>query len=144
MISYAATLRTRIPSQPDVFRRVYRFTFPLCRMQGQRNLQFDIAAEQWRLFFTPDHGGVQWNTATTPWLDWWIEYLEERGKRPVNKDLWEQVEVFMRKTLEDEDFAWWSPDGAWPGALDEFVGWVRERRSKCGGGGSNAEAMEVE
>jgi DCN1-like protein 1/2 len=69
-------------------------------------------------------------------LDWWVEFLEGRGKRPVNKDLWQQVEVFMRKSREDEDFGWWSEDGAWPGALDDFVAWVREKR----GGG----AMEVE
>ncbi|KAF7117975.1 hypothetical protein CNMCM5793_007344 [Aspergillus hiratsukae] len=138
MIAHAADIRARIPAEPDLFRRVYRYTFPLCRMQGQRNLQFDIAAEQWRLFFTPEHGGIQWNTPTTPWLDWWIEYLEERGKRPVNKDLWEQVEVFLRKTLEDENFGWWSADAAWPGTLDEFVGWVQAKRGK------SAEEMEVE
>ncbi|BCR96835.1 DCN1 family protein [Aspergillus luchuensis] len=135
MIAHAADMRARIPIQPDLFRRVYRFTFPLCRMQGQRNLQFEIAAEQWRLFFTPQNGGVQWNTKSTPWLDWWIEFLEERGKRPVNKDLWEQVEVFMRKTMEDENFGWWSADGAWPGALDDFVEWVQKKRG---------EDMEVE
>jgi DCN1-like protein 1/2 len=138
MTAHAADIRARIPAEPDLFRRVYRYTFPLCRMQGQRNLQFDIAAEQWRLFFTPEHGGIQWNTSTTPWLDWWIEYLEERGKRPVNKDLWEQVEVFLRKTLEDENFGWWSADAAWPGTLDEFVGWVQAKRGK------SSEEMEVE
>ncbi|KAH1342269.1 Scaffold-type E3 ligase [Aspergillus fumigatus] len=138
MIAHAADIRARIPAEPDLFRRVYRYTFPLCRMQGQRNLQFDIAVEQWRLFFTPEHGGIQWNTPTTPWLDWWIEYLEERGKRPVNKDLWEQVEVFLRKTLEDENFGWWSADAAWPGTLDDFVGWVQAKRGK------SAEEMEVE
>ena len=138
MISHAADIRERIPIKPDLFRRVYRFTFPLCRMQGQRNLQFEIAAEQWRLFFTPQNGGVQWNTRTTPWLDWWIEFLEERGKRPVNKDLWEQVEVFMRKTQDDENFGWWTADGAWPGALDDFVEWVQKKRGK------NSEAMDVE
>lgn len=112
----------------------------LCRLQGQRNLQFDIAVEQWRLFFSAG-SGVEWNTASTPWLDWWIEFLEEekKGKRPVNRDLWEQVEVFMRKTHEDEDFGWWSADGAWPGALDEFVAWVQKKRSRDG-----VEAMEVE
>ncbi|PWY69136.1 defective in cullin neddylation protein 1 [Aspergillus heteromorphus CBS 117.55] len=110
MTTQASHLRTSIPNQPDLFRRIYRYTFPLCRMQGQRNLQFEIAAEQWRLFFTPDSGGVQWSTPTTPWLDWWIEFLEERGKRPVNKDLWEQLEVFMRKSREDEAFGWWSAD----------------------------------
>ncbi|KAA8648133.1 DCN1 family protein [Aspergillus tanneri] len=128
MITHAKDIRGRIPTQPDLFRRIYRYTFPLCRMQGQRNLTFEIAAEQWKLFFTPDNGGIQWNTSTTPWLDWWIEFLEGRGKRPVNKDLWEQVEVFMRKTHEDEYFGWWSEDGAWPGALDDFVSWVQEKR----------------
>lgn len=130
MTEYAQNLRANIPNDPSLFRRVYRFTFPLCRLQGQRNLQFEIAAEQWTLFFTPDNGGTTWSTPTTPWLEWWIEFLEERGKRPVNKDLWEQVEVFLRKTREDEDFGWWSADGAWPGALDDFVSWVQAKRGK--------------
>ena len=130
MTAHAQALRANIPTDPSLFRRVYRYTFPLCRLQGQRNLQFEIAAEQWHLFFTPDNGGTTWNTPTTPWLDWWIGFLEERGKRPVNKDLWEQVEVFMRKTKDDEGFGWWSADGAWPGALDDFVGWVQAKRGK--------------
>lgn len=130
MINHAQEIRNRIPTDPDLFRRVYRFTFPLCRLQGQRNLQFEIASEQWRLFFTPDNGGTTWNTKTTPWLDWWIEFLEERGKRPINKDLWEQLEVFMRKTKEDEEFSWWSADGAWPGAIDDFVSYVQAKRGK--------------
>ena len=138
MKSHAEQLRWQIPVQADVFRRVYRYAFPLCRLQGQRNLQFDIAIDQWRLFLTPNNGGVKWNTATTPWLDWWIEFLEEKGKRPVNKDLWEQVEVFMRRTHEDEAFSWWSADGAWPGTIDEFVAWVQARRGKT------AEQMDVE
>ncbi|CAP96828.1 Scaffold-type E3 ligase [Penicillium rubens] len=137
MQAHAKLLRERIPREPETFRRVYRYAFPLSRMQGQRNLQFEIATEQWRLFFTPDHGGVAWNTETTPWLDWWIQFLEERGKKPVNKDLWEQVEVFMRKSLEDEEMGWWSPDGAWPGALDDFVAWVQAKRGK-------GSEMEVE
>lgn len=139
MATHAGNIRTQIPKQPDLFRRVYRYAFPLCRLQGQRNLQFEIATEQWRLFLTSQNGGIEWNTATTPWLDWWIEFLEGRGKRPVNKDLWEQTEVFMRKTREDESCSWWSPDGAWPGTVDEFVQWVQEKR-----GGKNPEQMEVE
>ncbi|KKK20899.1 hypothetical protein ARAM_006447 [Aspergillus rambellii] len=138
MTTHAANLRARIPLEPALFRRVYRFTFPLCLVQGQRNLQFEIAAEQWKLLFTPGKGGIQWTTQTSPWLNWWIEFLEGRGKRPVNKDLWQQVEVFMRKTQEDEAFGWWSVDGAWPGALDDFVAWVKEKRGKGG------EDMEVE
>ncbi|KAJ5366377.1 hypothetical protein N7541_000318 [Penicillium brevicompactum] len=130
MTAHAKLIRETIPQDPDMFRRVYRYTFLLSRMQGQRNLQFEIAADQWNLFFTTDHGGVAWNTETTPWLDWWIEFLESRGKKPVNKDLWEQVEVFMRKSLEDEEMGWWSVDGAWPGALDDFVSYVQAKRGK--------------
>lgn len=72
-------------------------------------------------------------------MDWWIEFIEGSFKRPINKDLWEQTEVFMRKTLEDESLSFWSPDGAWPGAIDDFVGFVQEKRGKHGHGG-----MEVE
>lgn len=80
---------------------------------------------------------MAWNTESTPWLDWWIEFLKKRGEKPVNKDLWEQVEVFMQKSLEDEEMGWWDPEGAWPGALDDFVAWVREKRG-------NGSEMDVE
>jgi DCN1-like protein 1/2 len=68
--------------------------------------------------------------------------MEEKWKRPVNKDLWEQTELFMRKTMEDDSLGWWSLDGAWPGAIDDFVIYVQGKRGKGSAGG--AEAMEVE
>lgn len=140
--AWAASLRSRLPNEPDFFRRVYRYTFLICRLSGQRNLTLDIATEQWRLFFSRASGGVSWNTASTPWLDWWIEFMEDKWKRPVNKDLWEQAELFMRKTTEDESLRWWSMDGAWPGAIDDFVGYVQVKRGKGSAGGT--EAMEIE
>jgi len=138
MASHASALRIRIISRADVFRRVYRYAFTLCRQAGQRNLSFEIASEQWQLFFSSKSGGINWNTTSTPWLDWWIEFLEGRSMKPVNKDLWEQTEVFMRKIQEDESLGWWTADGAWPGALDDFVLWVKAKRGKA------AEAMEIE
>ena len=136
MKAHVKQLRKDIPNDLDIFRRVYRYCFLLSRMQGQRNVQFDIAVEQWGMFFSPKSGGVPANTDTTPWLDWWIEFLEGRGKKPVNKDLWEQFEVFLRKAHEDEQFGWWSPDGAWPGALDDFVAYVQRKR--------NGSQMDIE
>lgn len=50
----------------------------------------------------------------------------------MNKDMWDQTGIFVLKTLEDESMAWWSEDGAWPGVLDEFVLYVRERRKGDG------------
>lgn len=43
----------------------------------------------------------------------------------------------MRKTKEDEEFSWWSADGAWPGAIDDFVNYVQAKRGK-------SSEMEVE
>lgn len=54
--------------------------------------------------------------------------MEERWRKGVNKDMWEQTAVFMTKSLEDQTMSWWSEDGAWPGVLDDFVIFVKERR----------------
>lgn len=42
--------------------------------------------------------------------------------------MWEQTAVFMIKSLEDQTMSWWSEDGAWPGVLDDFVTFVKEKR----------------
>lgn len=55
--------------------------------------------------------------------------------------MWEQTGVFVVKSLEDESMSWWSEDGAWPGSLDEFVAFVKEKRGPEGG---SADGMEVE
>ena len=67
--------------------------------------------------------------------------------------MWEQTGKFISKTLEPkgtlpgiyrgfygysilmrwllgEDMSWWSEDGAWPGVIDQFVEYVREKRSQ--------------
>jgi DCN1-like protein 1/2 len=98
-------------------------------MPGQRHLLLEFATEQWRLFFTPGNGGIKWNSPTTPWLDWWIDFMENHWKRPVNKDLWEQAEEFVQNTKDDETLGFWNPVGAWPSAIDEFVEYVRNKRS---------------
>ena len=54
--------------------------------------------------------------------------------------MWDQTGIFATKSKEDESMAWWSEDGAWPGVLDEFVGFVREKRPGRGGD----EGMDVE
>lgn len=86
------------------------------------------------MFFRQGKGGIEWNTATTNWLDMWCEYYETQSKRPVNKDLWNMVGELVQKTREPdgESLGWWKEDGAWPMAVDEFVASVKEKR-KVGG-----------
>ncbi|KAJ5760600.1 DUF298 domain protein [Penicillium odoratum] len=128
MKKHVKSLRKDIPQNPYVFRHVYRHAFIISRLQGQRSVQMEIAVEQWRLFFDESSGGIKTNTETTPWLDWWLQFMEQRGAKVVNKDLWEQLEVFLRKAIEDENLDFWNEEAAWPGVIDEFVEFVREKR----------------
>jgi len=56
----------------------------------------------------------------SPWLDWWLDYLETSWKKGVSKDMWEQMGKFVLKTMEPggEAMGWWSEEGAWPGVID--------------------------
>lgn len=56
--------------------------------------------------------------------------------------MWDQTGVFIHKSQEDESMAWWSEDGAWPGAIDEFVGFVKEKRKAAVGSGGG-DGMDV-
>lgn len=123
-----------LPSDPDVLKAVYRHTFPLARAPGQKAVALDTATEYWRVLLAAP--SLDWTGAKgTPWLEWWLEFLTEKYGKSVNKDLWDQTLVFAQRTLADEDMGFWSEDSAWPGVIDEFVAFVKERRS---------DGMEVE
>ncbi|MCJ1281495.1 Scaffold-type E3 ligase [Xylographa opegraphella] len=130
-------LRGQLSANPDYFRRVYKHTFLLARTPGQKGVALDTAIEFWRLLF--GSSGIQWRGRDgTDWLGLWCGFVEERWKKSVSKDMWDQTGVFALKSLEDGTMAWWSEDGAWPGVLDEFVVFVRERR------GDGGDGMDVE
>ena len=96
--------RKQLP-QADFFRGVYKHTFKLALATGQKSLPLDVAMEYWRLLLQPP--SLSWYSAPTstmpqpsPWLDWWLDYLETRWKKGVSKDMWEQTGKFVLKTLE--------------------------------------------
>jgi len=151
-------IRENLSKDIDFFRKVYKHTFRmyipyphlslltsvspshsalltlpspphtvLIRQPGQKGVQLDSALDFWRLLFGPQ-GGFQWKDPHTDWLALYIEFLDTRWRKSINKDLWDQTLVFAQKTLEDGTLGWWSEDGAWPGVVDEFVASVRERR----------------
>ena len=122
-----ATWRRSLSTTPDFFKKVYKQTFTLARQTGQRVLPLEVAIEYWRLLFTSP--SLSWNTASTLWLTWWIEYLEQKWQKSINKDMWDQTHNFMVKSKEDETLSWWSEDGAWPGVLDDFVAYVKHKRA---------------
>ena len=127
-----ASFRRSLVVTPDFFKRVYKQTFLIARLPGQKIVPLETALEYWRLLFTDP--SRSWNTPITPWLTYWLEYLEAQWKKSISKDMWDQTGVFAMKSLEDESMSWWSEDGAWPGVLDEFVFYVRDKRRNTAGG----------
>ena len=136
--SHLAHIRSHLATDRALFQRVYKHTFFLARNPGQKAVQLDAATEYWRLLL--QRPSLDWKGDDgTPWLEWWLEFLQEKWKKSVNKDMWDQTLVFVSKSLEDGSMSWWSEDGAWPGVLDEFVGHVKAKRAEQG-----IEPMEVE
>lgn len=128
---YANTLRQRLQTDSSYFKQVYRAAFNYARPPGQRAVPVDDAFVYWDMFFRKGKGGVEWNTSTTKWMDLWNEFYRGKNNRPVNKDLWNQFCELVAKTKEGEgeNLEWWSEDGAWPTAVDDFVAFVREKRN---------------
>ena len=125
-------LRQSLRVDAELWERVYKHTFILARPAGQKAVQLEAAVEYWRLLF--GEGGWRWRSEDegkeTPWLEWYLEHLITNWKKSVNKDLWDQTAKFARKSVEDPSMDWWSEDGAWPGVLDEFVGFVKGKRGE--------------
>ena len=136
-------LRASLPKDPALFKKTYKSTFLLARNAGQKVLAFETAIEYWRLLLDSP-GGYQWSSATTPWLSWWIEFLEGPWSgKAVNKDMWDQTGVFVDKCKgeDGEKMGWWNEEGAWPGVIDEFVAFVKAKRGE--GKGEGGEEMEI-
>ncbi|EXJ56070.1 hypothetical protein A1O7_09001 [Cladophialophora yegresii CBS 114405] len=126
---YIDVIRKRLSTDSNYFKQVYRNAFKLAKPEGQRSVPMDSAIDFWNMFFRQGKGGIEWNTASTKWLDLWCEFYESQIKRPVNKDLWNMVGELVTRTREPggESFDWWTEDGAWPMAIDEYVGFMKKR-----------------
>lgn len=128
---HVSVIRKRLADDPTYFKKVYRNAFKLAKTEQQKSVPMDSALEFWNLFFRTGKGGVEWNSSKTKWLDMWLEFYENKVKRPVNKDLWNMVGELMLKTKgpDGESLEWWSEDGAWPMAVDDYVAYVKEKRN---------------
>ncbi|KAK1052051.1 Scaffold-type E3 ligase [Friedmanniomyces endolithicus] len=130
--------RSALPSDRDIFKNVYNHTFTLALAPGAKTLPLEMAVEFWRMLFTPP--AYDWRTSSTPWLDWWLEFLPAKKTKAVNKDLWKQTLSFAEQTMRDDSLSFWNEESSWPSVIDEFVEWIKKEKRPGGGG----EAMEVE
>lgn len=78
------------------------------------------------MLFNPP--GRKWATASANWLDLWLDFLQKKWTKSVNKDMWNQTFEFFHKSMQDETLSFWSEDGAWPSVIDDFVAYIKEQR----------------
>jgi len=124
--AYLAGQIKQLSSDMTLFKRVYRHTFIFAKEKDQKALPKDTAVVYWDLLFKSP--GKPWVTSSTNWIEMWIEFLGAKWNKSVNKDMWNQTFEFFLKTMEDETLGFWSEDGAWPGVIDDFVAYVKEKR----------------
>lgn len=90
-----------------------------------------MAAVYWELLFSSPLSAVKWSSPNTPWLSWWIEFLNTSWKKSVNKDMWNETLKFAQLSLADESMSFWNEESSWPSVIDDFVEFVK--KDKRGG-----------
>ncbi|KAL1907816.1 Scaffold-type E3 ligase [Sporothrix stenoceras] len=135
---YIASLVKHLGSDPAYFKRVYRYTFGAGKEPDQRSMSLENAIEFWKVLFAAP--GRPWKTASRDWTPLWIEFLQEKWTRSVNRDMWNQTLEFAIKCSEDETLGFWSEDSAWPSVIDDFVSWSTEK----GYTGVKKDSMETD
>ncbi|KAM0786075.1 hypothetical protein ACM66B_006886 [Microbotryomycetes sp. NB124-2] len=107
--------------QPDFFRRVYNFTFDYAKNEGQKSLQHETACDLWSLLIPLDPG----SHFPEEHLQWWQQFLADKGSRAVSRDTWNLFLEFVR-TIDDR-FEQYDEEAAWPSLIDDFVQRAREK-----------------
>jgi DCN1-like protein 1/2 len=147
--AYLTATRKQLSKDRDYFKKVYRATFPVLKPENQRALPIDTATDAWTMMFDASKGGMSWVTPTASSVDWlglWIAYIKDNHKRPVTKDLWNMAGELFLKTTEGnaEKLHWWTEEGAWPMAIDEFLMSVRDSHAEVGPQKKEAEGASDE
>ncbi|KAK4237738.1 Cullin binding-domain-containing protein [Achaetomium macrosporum] len=152
---YLQSRMAQVNSDPAYFKRLYDLAFQVSREPPQKAVNMGVAVACWEALYEP--ATHPWRSATVDWLGAWTAYLKDKfsvskagpegnveveWKRTVSKDLWSQTRLFAAKTMEDETLSFWSEDQAWPGLIDEFVVWCREKGIVAMKNGENCEMEE--
>ncbi|KAJ7258086.1 defective in Cullin neddylation protein 1 [Mycena haematopus] len=145
-------LRTKLGQDSAYFQKVYNHTFEFAKQQGQRSISTETAQAFWALLLPHGmaggalahidasgdvdmSGGSGKGSGSGGWkseyVDWWFEFLQEKGGKGVSKDTWVMFHDFVRTI--DARFEAYDEEAAWPSTIDDFVEYARERLKARGG-----------
>ena len=110
-------LKSKLNSDPEYAKKVYRFTFGYALEAGTRNISKEDALALWELLLSPRG----W-----PLYAEWISFVQEHMPgRSISRDTWNMVWDLahsVKPDLSDYDVG-----GAWPVAIDDFVDLQRKK-----------------
>ncbi|KAG6910367.1 hypothetical protein DXG01_011082 [Tephrocybe rancida] len=106
-------LKAKLSNDPAYFRKVYNHTFDFARSEGQRSLGVETAQAFWGLLLP--HGlkgdalshqkaessdgdvSMEYEEGWRPeYVQWWFDFLNEKGGKGVSKDTWIMFLAFLR------------------------------------------------
>ncbi|KAG5637704.1 hypothetical protein H0H81_003560 [Sphagnurus paluster] len=61
------------------------------------------------------------------YVQWWFDFLNEKGGRGVSKDTWIMFLDFVRSI--NAQFSNYDMEAAWPSTIDDFVEYAKARLS---------------
>ncbi|QIW94774.1 hypothetical protein AMS68_000292 [Peltaster fructicola] len=122
--------RAKLSTDRTTFKSVYNHTFTLLIEDRKKAIDLDQAGEFWKLLFSED--GFEWRSENVEWLDWWLEFLNAKWNKAVNKDLWRQTLAFAEASKKDENLTFWTEESSWPSVIDDFVAWVKAEKFRGG------------
>ncbi|CDH56648.1 dcn1-like protein 4-like [Lichtheimia corymbifera JMRC:FSU:9682] len=113
------TLKALLPQletaikDPNLFKKLYLFTFGFAKTTGQKSMEVDVAIALWQLLLEP---------LSYPHIQSFIRFLqEEKPVKVINKDQWNSLLDFCRSV--PEDLSNYDSTSSWPVLLDEYVEW---------------------
>ncbi|KAF2736561.1 DUF298-domain-containing protein [Polyplosphaeria fusca] len=135
--AHVKQLSKALPTSKDSFTKVYKYAFTVAKQGAQKTISIETATIYWDLLFNSPLSHVRWNTPSSPWSEWWKEFLTVKWKKAVNRDMWNETLRFAQMSLNDEAISFWNEESSWPSVIDEFVEYVNKEKR-----GQNGDAME--
>lgn len=109
---------SEIKGNSQQFAEFYRWSFGYMKDDEKRKIMdLEVAVQSWPVFLKSRFGLT----------DEWLEYLQARDKVKVTQDLWNQILDFSNEV--NDDLEKYNEEEAWHSYIDEFVNWLRKKRS---------------
>ncbi|TEB33879.1 DUF298-domain-containing protein [Coprinellus micaceus] len=133
-------LRSKLSKDPQYFGKVYAHTFQFAKTEGARSVGTETAIAFWGLLLPvglkggalshvieEDDGKMDTGDEgfKDEYIQWWFEFLTEKGLKGVSKDTWMMLRDFIRTI--DSKFETYDAEAAWPSTIDDFVEYARNR-----------------